>query len=288
MVERKRISVLLPAYKAEKTLSSAISSTLRALGPNDELLVLIQGAGDYTAVTSEKIDQRLQVFFQEKAQGIVPALNYLASKATGDYLARMDADDICLKRRFNTQLRFLEKFKHDLVFSNSIIFGQNVRPFGFLPQPPYALRKSESKLMLTLNNPFVHPTMLAKRTVLEKLGFYRPSIAEDYDLWLRAAKNGYSLGRSRGFAILYRIHSGQLSQNPSFESQVANDKFLAESHSELLQHLIHEGELKSRVDFERQIMAKLKRGNLVIRLIWSPWGSLIRRLGNKLLGKRNK
>lgn len=287
MVTEKQISVLLPVLNGQDTLNQAIESTLRALGEQDELLVLIQGPNlDHYRIGEIK-DERLRVFYKDQAEGIAKALNYLVTKAQGKFVGRMDQDDICLKSRFRKQLRVLENRGYDFVFANAILFGKQIRPFGFIPQLPYALDSLTSNLILPMRNPFIHPTMLAKRSALEALGYFRPSVAEDYDLWLRAASKGFKLGKLRSFGILYRVHGQQFSQSTDFKRRVEDDLFISESKSALITTLVGQGILGTETPAEDQLKTKLRKGNLAFRLQWSPVGARLLRFANALLTKKN-
>ena len=277
--------MLLPVFNGQDTLNLAIQSTLRALGNQDELLVFIQGPNLDGYRIGEIKDERLNVFYQDQAEGIAQALNFLGKKAKGEYVARMDQDDICLKSRFRKQLKVLRRENYDFVFANAVLFGKQIRPFGFMPQLPYRLNSPTSNLLLALQNPFVHPTMLAKKSALEALGFFRPCIAEDYDLWLRAASRGFKLGKMRSYGILYRVHRGQFSQTENFNTRVDRDASVSESRKELITSLINSGQVSPTVELNFQLIAALKKRQLIFRLQWSAVGRLILAVANKLLAR---
>jgi GT2 family glycosyltransferase len=277
--------VLLPVFNGQDTLNLAIQSTLRALGNQDELLVFIQGPNLDGYRVGEIKDERLNVFYQDQAEGIAQALNYLGKKATGEYVARMDQDDICLKSRFRNQLKVLKRESYDFVFANAVLFGKQIRPFGFMPQLPYRLNSPTSNLLLAFQNPFVHPTMLAKKSALESLGFFRPCIAEDYDLWLRAASRGFKLGKMRSYGIFYRVHRGQFSQTENFNTRVDRDASVSESRKELITSLMNSGQVSPIGDLNDQLIAALKKRQLIFRLQWSAVGRLILAFANKLLAR---
>ncbi len=281
----KRISVLLPVYNGAETVNSAIRSTLKAMGKNDELLVLIQGSNLDDYMIGEISDSRLQLFYEEQGQGIAQALNILGRKASGEFIARMDQDDICLKSRFNRQLRAMHKFNSDFVFSNALLFGRQIRPFGLIPQLPFGLKPRVSNLMLPLQNPFIHPTMLARRSVLEKLNYYQESVAEDYDLWIRAASQGYKLRKIPSYGLLYRVHGQQYSQGENFQKRVNQDGYISESKGQLINFLIKSGELDQGAEIEAELKSRLKQSDAISRILYSRAGRLLLRIANKSLGK---
>lgn len=264
-----RISVLLPALSGTPTILKAINSTLRALGPKDELLVLIEGSVEKDALVENIDDFRLRVFYRSDARGITSGLNFLLSHAKGTLIGRMDADDICLPWRFRGQVKKLKNENLDFVFSNAILFGSGVRPLGFFPQVPHALDNTQTGLELAIRNPLVHPSMLAKRSAITALGGYREAIAEDYELWIRAWTKGFKLGRSRGYGVLYRIHPGQLSQQAEHLKKVALDPALSGVHQGLVKALEGQGLIGSGEGLQRMVMQALARTSWVYRITTS-------------------
>ncbi len=207
------LSVLLPALNPGKECLLALRSLLIALPRESEVLVLAEGDLRNLESLQKITDSRLRVFIGDGSPpGISEGLNFLLAHARSAYVARMDADDITLPWRFTRQLRAIKRKNVDFVFSNAVIFGRGVRPFGFLPQPPFPINAKSAPWTLGFCNPFVHPTMLAKRSTIEELGGYDPGPSEDYNLWLRASLSGFSFHRLSGYDLLYRVHPGQLSK----------------------------------------------------------------------------
>lgn len=266
-----RISVMLPALSGTPTILKAITSTLRALGPQDELLVLIEGSVEKNVRVERIEDFRLRVFYRSDAQGITSGLNFLLGHAKGQLIGRMDADDICLPGRFRGQVKKLKRENLDFVFSNAILFGSGVRPLGFFPQVPLALDNTQIGLELAIRNPLVHPSMLAKREAILTLGGYREAIAEDYELWIRAWSNGLKFGRSGGYALLYRIHPDQLSQQADHSKKVALDPALSVVHQRLVNKLEEQGLIGSGQDLQPMVMQALARTSWVYRMMSSSF-----------------
>jgi glycosyltransferase involved in cell wall biosynthesis len=266
-------------------LPRAITSTLRALGHKDELLVLVDGGISSDILGLKNRDQRLKIFARPESTGLVSALNFLLDKSTGDFIARMDSDDVCLRGRFRRQLRFMRRHRLDFVFSNSILFGRRVKPFGYIPQVPIGLTSRASNLMLCLANPFVHSTMLAKKTAMDSLGGYSESQAEDYDLWLRAATQGYLIGRTPGFGVLYRVHDQQISSSSSSDLKLDLDPILSNSHRGLVSKLRMQGALGQGEDFQANAINSLASLNYVFRLIQSKPMQKLMKLGRNLISR---
>ena len=239
MESQPQISVILPAHNAEATIASAINSTLRALPNSSELLVFLDACTDGTIDILAGInDSRLRVIASDVNVGVAEGLNRLLAEAKGEFIGRMDADDICLPWRFRAQLRKQAKTGADFVFSNAILFGRQLKPFGFIAQMPLGITRSQAHMALIFANPFVHPAMLAKRLVMNELGGYRKSASEDYELWIRAALAGKSLVRTVGYGLLYRVHAKQLTQQGHWQAVKREDQILLAAQRQLASRVL--------------------------------------------------
>lgn len=206
------LSVILSAHNAEGTLGLAIKSTLLSMPQSSELLVCLHKCSDGSRQIAESIDDdRLKIFFLEEG-GLADALNFLVNKSTGRFLARMDADDVCLPWRFRMQLKVMRRNPRiELLFSTAIIFGEAIKPLWIFPQYLTRLTNDRFRFLLTQTNPGVHPTLIARRDTLISAP-YRDVPGEDLDLWLRIAKDGGRIERTRLPVILYRSHFNQKSR----------------------------------------------------------------------------
>jgi glycosyltransferase involved in cell wall biosynthesis len=219
------LSVLMPCFNAVKTISKAVLSTLRAMPENSELLVMLDGCTDGTAAQLEKIvDRRLKVYNSEINLGVAKATNDLLSKSSSRYIARMDADDVCFPNRFISQIKTMNSENLDFLFGNVVLFGSGI-PLGLaIPQLPTKISSEEATLALVIACPFIHSTMIGRRTSLLELQGYRPLPAEDYDLWIRAATASMKLAKSRNYVVGRRIHAGQVMNNPQWQLDLSNQQ----------------------------------------------------------------
>lgn len=188
------------------------------------------GSTDKTASNLAKIQSRqLRVINSANTVGIVGALNALIGASDSEYVARMDADDICLPRRFSLQQRAAER--SDFVFTSVVFINQAGWPLR--PDFPGRISPEAVPLHLLLGNFLVHPTMFAKRRSLLEAGAYRSAQAEDYDLWLRVAASGGRIERLAEPGLLYRRHEMQVSVTGDWKSR-GSDPVLDASYERLL------------------------------------------------------
>jgi len=219
----------MPARNAERTIGDALTSTLRAMPRDAELIVLDDASGDRTPeIASSTGDPRVEVVSVTERLGVVRAAGTLLERATGELVARMDADDICLPWRFRAELAAIERGS-DIVFSSFQIIGDGLRR----PALPVGFGAAAARLAMLIDCPFPHSTMLGRTDVLRTAGGYRPdAVGEDYDLWLRAAARGARLARLARPTVLLRKSATQVTAGAGWRESLARDALLQDSYRE--------------------------------------------------------
>lgn len=183
-----RISVLMSVHNGERWLREAVDSVLGQSLGQFELLVIDDGSTDGTAKILEGYrDPRVRVSRQPRV-GLTTSLNRGVALTTAPLVARLDADDVALPERFARQVAFLEGHPEVGLLGTGC---QDVDPVGRvlrIYRPPET--DSEIRRTLIRRNPFVHSSIMARREVLERAGFYDQTleVAQDYDLWVRLSR----------------------------------------------------------------------------------------------------
>mgnify|MGYP001742516706 CR=1 FL=1 len=231
------LSVILPARNAAGTIRRAVASTLAAMPRDSELVVGNDSSSDSTvgeairgASRGGVVDPRLRIEDITPGEGGVSrVLTQLMERTDSRLVGRMDADDISLKGRFRRTQRAIER-------GDDMVFTQMIELHGSRPVPrvPYEITPEDMGWHLLLTNPVCHPTMLATREVIDRVGGYRSVPAEDYDLWMRVASAG---GRIR---LLYRIHPGQVTGNKAWRSDSWKSPEQAQAFADLSMSLTGE------------------------------------------------
>lgn len=224
-----RLSVIIPVYNGAKTVGSAVRSTLRALPPDATVTVLNDASTDETPTILESIsDRRLSVIHAPEGMGVAAGLNHLLQATDSEFVARMDADDIVLPRRFRLQQKTLISQDVDVTFTTVVeSYPRYMRPTIPIELPPGAF-----PWHLLITNPVSHPTMFAKRSVLEHVGGYRSVPSEDYDLWLRMCAAGFRLHRSAMPGLIYRIHDSQITASTSWRNKSWRNEMIRAAYEE--------------------------------------------------------
>lgn len=226
-----RLTVIMPAHNAKSTVAAAVRSTLRALPADSELLLLDDASTDGTVAQAEAAgDARVRIMQSTVNLGVSRALNVLLEHVDSEFVARMDADDICLPWRLHQQLRALRS-SAEVVFTTVTQFSR--LPLRIRPLPPVPISPAAMRLHLLLANPVAHSTMAAQTEHVNRVGGYRSVQSEDYDLWLRMCVDGSRLARVGTPGLLYRLHAGQVTSAAGWHEASAADAALRESYEAL-------------------------------------------------------
>jgi len=185
------ISVLIPVYNVEKFVEKSVLSILNQSYDNLEIIIVDDCSNDETFNIIKKlsrIDQRIKVFRNASNLKIVETLNFAFSVSKGEFIARMDGDDISDLDRIKKQFEYLIYNDIDLLGTNVILIDEND---NFIAEETYLTSHNDINKVKFLFSPIPH-FWLAKRKVYEALKGYRIPTVEDYDFVLRAMDfNGF-------------------------------------------------------------------------------------------------
>ncbi len=234
-----RLSVLLPVRNGAVTIRTAVTTTLRALPRDSELVVLDDCSTDGTlAVLDEIDDRRLSIIAGSEPAGVAGGLNRLLDETDSAVVGRMDADDACLPWRFRRQLPFLVDGRADAVFTTVLHWHSDRRRLS--PNPPVAISPTAFPIHLTMTNPVSHPTMLALREAVVGVGGYRSVPAEDYELWMRLHLAGSKLQRLAVPGLAYRVHNAQITATDGWSATSWADPVVSASYGDLTAEVLGE------------------------------------------------
>ncbi len=203
-----RVSVVMPVFNGELYLAEAIESVLSQTYRDFEFLIIDDGSTDSTAsLIAGYQDPRIRIIRNQQNLGLIRSLNLGFELASGEYIARMDADDVCLPKRLEKQVNYLDAHPEvGVVGSYMIGFGERSGPIRF------PSTHTDILVSALFDSPIAHPTVAFRQSILEK-----PALdpeyphAEDYDLWSRLLRKGIRFHVLRNYLLKYRVHPTQVS-----------------------------------------------------------------------------
>lgn len=218
-----KVTVILPIFNAEAFLQESVESILNQTFTDFELLAINDGSTDRSReILAAFSDPRLVIVDNDGNRGLIYTLNHGIAIARGEYIARMDADDIAVANRFDKQVTFLDAYPKVAVLGSCAEFIDPSGKHILLRKVPIGNETIQGRLLDVCC--FIHPSVMLRTAVVREAGGYRQDAihAEDYDLWLRIAEI-YEVDNLPEPLVHYRIHPGQVSQRELRTQRTAAD-----------------------------------------------------------------
>jgi glycosyltransferase involved in cell wall biosynthesis len=211
-----KITVLLPVYNCELYVQTAVESILHQTYADFELLIIDDASTDATVSIIKKLDDsRIQLIEKPVNSGYTRSLNHGLQLAKGQYIARMDGDDISFPERFAQQIAYLDAHPEVMVCGTTYkIVGNDKRIT--LPENHEAL-----KIGLLWGNCISHPSVMIRKKILDDHSIQYDTSkepAEDYHLWVRLLSLG-KLHNLQEVLLEYRLYGDQVSRKRAEEQQ---------------------------------------------------------------------
>ena len=231
MAYKYKVSVIMGVYNEVETVLECIECLLNQSFSDLEIIICDDGSTDGTTEIINNIakqNNNITFLQNEQNMGLAYSLNRCIDIAQGEYLARMDADDTCHRDRIRKQVEFLDNhLEYDLVGSQYIMYENRNKIYSHKKTIP-------NESIFPLDVPFAHPTVMLRKTSMDKLGKYneseRTKYCEDLELWYRffavgmkgynltgflynknQKKYHYSKGKLRNSVDLFYVHVNGLS-----------------------------------------------------------------------------
>lgn len=201
------VSVIIPFLNVEAYFHEALDSICCQTYQDIEILAVDDGSSDRSRAIVERFaneDSRFRLLTNKYSKGIVGALNTGLDGARGEFVARMDADDVALQNRLASQVRFLE------LHPEIGLCGSFVRTFGTTTPTTWALptHHEDIKVTMLFHGAIAHPSVMLRRAEFERANLrYDQSFlfAEDLELWERASQI-VRLSNLPRILMRYRVH----------------------------------------------------------------------------------
>lgn len=190
----KKVSIIMGIYNCSSTLSEAIDSIIAQTYTNWELIMCDDGSKDNTYDVAlsykEKYPNKIILIKNEKNLGLNKTLNRCLEYATGEYIARMDGDDVSVENRLFKEISFLENNPEYAIVSSPMIYFDENGEWG-----ESKAIENPTNLDFVTGTPFCHAPCMVRTEAYKEVNGYstddRTLRAEDYNLWFRLYAMGY-------------------------------------------------------------------------------------------------
>ncbi len=213
-----KVSVIMSTYNDSEYIRNSIESILNQTYKDFEFIIIDDASTDDTvAIIKGYDDKRIKLIVNEQNQGLTKNLNKALKIVTGQYVARMDGDDISYLNRLEKQVEYMDRH------SDVYLLGTAIRNIGAsdlywkLPDD-----SEELKIRMLLHPVFAHPSFMFRKELIDEGIMYDETFrtAQDYNFAARVAKK-HKIGRLQEVLLCYRVHEKQIS-NTSNKNQTDN------------------------------------------------------------------
>lgn len=214
-----RVSIVLPVRNGEKHLLAALNSIQNQTFQLYELIIINDGSIDNTAEIIRQTsvnDHRITIINNSCSMGMGYVFNQGIHVSQGEYVARMDADDIAHPDRLAKQVDFLDANRDVVVVGSQLTLINEMG--NLIGTRSYPLCDHDLRRVMARFSPFAHPATMFRRTLVAGLGGYDPrwAPAEDLDLWIRMSKHG-KLANLPDALLSYRIHGESVTARDGYK-----------------------------------------------------------------------
>ncbi len=205
-----KVTVLLPVYNNGQFLYAAMDSILVQTWADMEVLAIDDGSTDDSLqILRSYSDLRICIVEHPKNKGLIATLNEGIAMAKGQYIARMDGDDVMAPERIAEQVAYLDSHPEVAVLGSFVAFmntdGEVTGTWGTDRATP---DEAPIHAMLPRTNCIAHPSVMIRRAALGELRYDPRQVgAEDWDLWLRMRSRGLCFAKLPKVLLNYRVHS---------------------------------------------------------------------------------
>jgi glycosyltransferase involved in cell wall biosynthesis len=191
MMEKPKISVLMPAFNVGNFIGEAIRSVLNQSFTEFELVIVNDGSTDHTKEVIRSFSDSRIILINQENKGIAPTLNRGLQIAKAEYIVRFDADDICYPHRLAKQYEYMMHNPGCVIAGSSADYIDEKGSYVFTHFAP-AYTDKAIKSIVTKTCPFIHSSVIFKKSVIIKRGGYNEHAHsfEDHLLWRSVLKEG--------------------------------------------------------------------------------------------------
>lgn len=259
------VSVIMSVYNSEQWLKLAIDSIIHQSYPNWELIIIDDASNESARqiLQSYASDQRIIIHRRDRQRGLIKNLNLAIDLSKGDFIARMDADDISEPDRLAKQVAYLQQHPTvDAIASFITMINEKGDITGIWADDRKTSGYESIKTILPRTNCIAHPTVMLRTQVLRQYRYNEHQVhMEDWDLWLRLLNDGKIIEKINEPLLLYRVHSSSVTstylKRSAFQKKyVFYKQFLSQNKEGAIVSRIR---LISRLNRVKLFLSRIKR-----------------------------
>lgn len=207
-----KVSIVMSVYNCERYVGEAVKSMLQQTFSDFEFIIVNDGSTDQTPEILRQFDDPRILVIDQRNSGLTVSLNRGIRLAKGEYIARMDADDLSEPERLEKQVEALDRNPgigvvscwYKVIDENGFLLA-----YKRLPNDVKQLAK-----LLMRDNPICHGSVMMRKRAIQTVGLYNENLryAQDYELWLRMLRQGYGFYVIPEFLYSYRISPDSVSK----------------------------------------------------------------------------
>lgn len=219
--ECPKVTVLMPVYNGGRYLREAITSILAQSFADFELLIIDDGStDDSVAIIKSFSEPKIRLVLNEQNIGVARTLNKGIDLAKGEFIARMDADDISLPLRLEKQLEFLLNHPEINVVATKVrLIDADGRDSGIWPEDFSTSTCSEIIRCLPHSNCIAHPSVMMRVDEIRQYRYWeKQTPAQDYNLWLRMASANVGISKLDNVLLKHRRHAHSVTTRSNLTS----------------------------------------------------------------------
>ena len=215
-----KLAVMLPAYNAENFITECLDSLVNQTFSDFCILAVNDDSTDNTGKILENYaakDARLRVYHFSENQGEPAVMQFtmdILKEMDVEYVARMDADDVCIPQRFERQIQYLDSHPEiDILGSNAVLFYEGQTRAPKFTDHPLLDKDIKAHFSLARGN-IINPTTMWRHSSIKDLPIHyaRTATAPDFHMWVQCALHQKKFANLPEPLLVYRLHQGQASK----------------------------------------------------------------------------
>jgi glycosyltransferase involved in cell wall biosynthesis len=219
-MSKPKVSVIMSVYNGARYLREAVESILNQTFSELEFIIINDGSTDNTSkILKSYNDPRIKIINNRKNIGLTKSLNQGLRLARGEYIARMDADDVSLPKRLAKQVRYLQHHKNVGLLGTAydVLDAQGQR----IATHRHPLTDTEIRWKMLFHNAFCHTSVMFRKDLFDARKLYYDenlSYSQDYDLWGKLLEGTCARNLPQPF-VSFRVHKGSIENANRVEQQ---------------------------------------------------------------------